>query len=242
MLTITLAELRNLFLAQKKQTLMSMVCVTYPSMRASDANGTPNPYRKGKGKAAIVTVSKILKVNGTVGGNFRQMVQNKAKAEIIGERIACGLPPLEADALATEAESRYVAGESWHTPIIDDDGEPTCLCVHKDSEDHDTAAAYVRFVFRAKGEAEYVCNETATKVSSEALAPFLTPPSQYSNQHVERKTIIVTYALASVVEVAMGGQRYRISDTLAALGDDVASATLSVADEFLAASRTMETV
>jgi hypothetical protein len=38
--------------------------------------------------------------------------------------------------MEAEIESRFRRGSAWFRPILDADGNPTALVVHKDSEDH----------------------------------------------------------------------------------------------------------
>ena len=237
---VTLSELRAALLAQTTQTWMSVVSVTSPDMRANNDNGEPNPYRIGKGKNATLTLAKITKVNGTIGGKFAQMVTNRAAADVIRERLTAGLPPLDPDALAAAAAARYEQGESWHVPIRDADGEPTFLSVHRDdADDPEPERVYLRFVFKAKGVPDWVRVNDGTPVEYPDVAPWIRANRAPTNQDIERPVIIATYALSSIVEAAFGGERYRVADVLDGLPAGVRGRVLAVADDYIEGERRM---
>jgi hypothetical protein len=239
---ITRNELRTLLLAQTAATIVSMVCVTPPDMRANSKDGEPNPYRVGKGKAAYLTVGKVNKVNGNIAGRYERIVENRLEREIISERMTANLPPLPKAELEAEIQARFIKGESWHRPIMADDG-PTCLSVNKKDQD-DNGSAYVRFIFKAKGEAEYLSLDDGATVESEKVYPYLSDTSNYSNQGLSEENTVkfVVYSIENIVEIAIGGERYRIADNFTDRPTEMRQRIWDIAEEYLSGDRKMATV
>lgn len=215
------------------QTIVSIVAVTAPKMLAKDGEGNANPFRIGKGKSAELTISKIVKINGLACPNYDRIVINRNKRDIIAERMAANVAPLSDAELLAEAEIRHQKGESWHVPILDDEGNQTTLCRHKDADDDDDTAVYLRFMLLSKGEAEYRRNADGEIVAKDDVTPFLAA-SKGGNG-------FLTYSLASIAEIAIGGTRYRIAENTAE-GSELAEAVTAVADEYLEGLRRLSAV
>lgn len=239
---ITRNELRTLLLAQTAATLVSMVCVTEPDMRATSKDGNANPYRIGKGKAAILTIGKVNKVNGSIAGRYERIVENRLEREIIAERMAEGLPPLPPAELEAEIQARFRKGESWHRPIMAADG-PTCLSVNKKDAD-DNGSAYVRFIFKAKGEAEYLQYADGATVEADKVNPYLAERSDYGNQGLsdDNKVRFVVYAIENIVEIAINGERYRIADNFTDRPAEMRQRIWNIAEQYLSGDRRMAQV
>ena len=239
---ITRNELRTLLLAQTSPTIVSMVCITEPDMRATSKDGEQNPYRIGRGKAAVLTIGKVNKVNGSIAGRYERIVENRLEREIIAERMAANLPLLPPAELEAEIQARFLKGESWHRPIMAADG-PTCLSVNKKDADDD-GSAYVRFIFKAKGEAEYLRYADGATVEAEKVNPYLSERSDYGNQGLseENKVRFVVYAIENIVEIAIGGERYRIADNFTDRPAEMRQRIWSIAEQYLNGERRMAQV
>jgi len=246
---ISRKELIERLYNQTTQTIVSMVCVTEPDMRAKAiieavdiAVPQPNPYRSGKGKAAVSTISKVLKVNGKINDRYERVVTNKAKRMIIAEREAANLAPLSPEQLDAAAAAVPDFGESWHTPILDAEGKPTCLSVNRKTPEN--GKVYIRFIFKAKREAQYVNNDNGATEPSENVYPFLSPSSDYSNQNLAEgdEVRFVVYDVANIAEIALGGERLRILDTLAEQSEGMRNKVWAIAEEYLEGERSMSKV
>lgn len=232
---ITRNELTALLLATTAQTIVSMVCITEPKMRA-----TGNPFRIGRGENAVLTIAKANKVNGTINPKYQQIVLNKHKREIEAERLANGLPTLSAAELDKAAEARPSFGTSWHTPVLNAEGQPTCI---SRKAKNDTGERYIRFVVKAAGAAEYLRYADGSNVPTEEIAPYLAPKSEYGNQNLgDDAVIFVVYDLANIVEIANGGERYRISDNFTDRPMEMRSRVWDMAEEYLEGERKMQAV
>jgi hypothetical protein len=235
---ITRNELETLLLGITASTIVSMVCVTTPGMRAKSAEGVANPYRIGVGKNATITLGKVNKVNGNISGRYDRIVENRLSREIEAERAAENLPPLTNDELEEEIQRRFRQGTSWHCPVMDN-LEPTCLSVNKNDLNGER---YLRFVFKAKGAPEYIDLENGNMVANERVNPYLSPVSEYENQGLEDKVIFVCYKLCNIVEIAIGGERYRILDNFAEKSEALRNKAWDIAEEYLSGERRMAKV
>lgn len=242
MKVISRQELINRLSEQTEQTFVSMVCMTAPDMKAKNAEGEPNPYRIGKGKAAVSTIGKVTKVNGTVCGRYERIVTNKAKRNIIEQRAAANLPPLAPEQLDAAAAAVPDFGDSWHTAILDENGKPTCLSINKNNPNN--GKVYIRFIFKAKGEAEYVFEADGATEPSENVYPFLSPSSDYSNQNLADgdEVRFVVYDIDNIAEIAIGGERYRIIDNFADMTEGARNKVWGIAEQYLEGQRKMQTV
>lgn len=223
---ITRRELQTILLSSVQQTMISMVCVTEPKMRAAG-----NPFRIGRGENAILTIGKVNKVNGTINPNYDRIVLNKHERDIEAERLAEGLAPLSAEELSAAAANRPEFGSSWHTPVLNPWGKVTCL---SRKVKNDGGELYIRFVVRATGNAEYIRYEDGSVVPTDEVTPFLGPHSDYANQNLgDDAVIFVLYSLENIVEIAIGGQRYRISDNLTSRPMQMRNRVWDTADAYL---------
>lgn len=236
---ITIDELASLLKSQRKQTMISVVSMTVPKMKAKDANGIRNPFMAGDKLGDGFIIDKINKSNGTICGEYDRMVINKSKAEIIAERAAANLPPLDADTLNAEAAARPSFGSSWHRPLIID-GETTCLSYNP----KEPSRLYLRFVYRSKGKAEYLSGIDGSSIETEAVSPFLAQASSYANQGLSdgNEVIFVVFALESILEIALNGKRYRILDNFANKERTARNKAWDVAEQYLNGELKMQAV
>jgi hypothetical protein len=235
-------SLIRLLSAATAQTFISVVSVTEPDMKAKNAEGDPNPYRIGKGKAAVFTISKVSKANGTANGDYEQQVINRAKQSIISDRLNAGLPPLPQAELSRIAAATPDFGTSWHAPFINENGERSALSINKKNPNN--GEFYVRFVFRSKGTAEFIDNANGATEPSENVYPFLSESSDYSNQNLPEgeQVRFVVYNVRSIVEIAIGGERYRIIDNFADMAEGTRNKVWDIAEQYLEGQRKMQTV
>jgi hypothetical protein len=239
---ITKSEFVNRMMAQTQQTMVSLVTITTPDMLAKSKDGTANPFRIGKGATAEITVGKVNKVNGTIMGRYERVVTNKAKKKVIAQRIAENLPPLSANELEVAAAAIPSFGESWHTPLRDNDGNPLCLSVNKRTPDDGNI--YLTFILKSKGKAEYLKLNDGTGISSDALSPFLKPPSEYKNQNLDEgeEVIYLAYNIDNIVEIALDSTRYRILDNFADRSQSLRNNAWQIANEYLEGERKLKIV
>ena len=235
---INVNELANILLNLSAQTMVSVVTMTQPDLKAKNKDGEPNPFKAGRTLKDGFTISKINKANGTINGDYDQMVINKVKKDIISERIAANQPPLTADELATQAAARPEFGTSWHTRKVEG-GRVTCLSVHK----KDASRLYLGFVYRSKGTSEYISLD-GTMVDAESVYPFLSEASDYSNQNTSEGNEVryVVFALASILEIALNGERYRILDNFANKGETARNNAWQIAEAYLEGQKRMQKV
>ena len=243
---ITTNELRTILLNVNRTTIVSIVSAVEPRCNAKAKDGTPNPFKAGRTMKDGLTITKVNKANGLIGGKadevgmlYHRMVSNALQKQIIAERIEANLAPLSEIEMDNEISERFRRGESWFRHLMLEDGTPSSLVVHKDDEDDSNA--YLRFIFKAKGEAEYLRLENGTKLSHEAVEPFLTPSSKPTNQSLNDGDEIrfVVYGLDSILEIALDGERYRITDNFEAMGMACREVAWGIADEYLKQQRAM---
>ena len=188
------------------QTIIGMSVEIEPKMLAKSIDGTPNPYRIGKGKDAEILVRKAQTVNGLAAPHYNRIVRNRNRKAIIAERIAANLPPLDADALDAEANARHSKGGVWFETIKTASGEDTTLC-----RNPKTGEVYIRFVLLHKGKAEYRTLDGST-VDAESVKPWLAQSSSYSNQGLAEgeEVIFLVYSMDSIRSISIDGERITV--------------------------------
>jgi hypothetical protein len=248
--TVTLIN-RNELLALLRDKagaeMNSMVWATEPDLYAKtqDEAATPNPYRIGKGKSAVCTITKVNKVNGIVGGDYDRMVERRNEKAIQQERADMGLAPLEGDALNKEIAERFRKGESWHRPVFNEEGKATCIRVNKNDPNGDNGEPYVQFVYKAMGTPEYLVNATGATEPTENVSPFVVKKTnKYANQGLADgdEVAVVCPALESIIELAIDGERYRIADNFQMYPPETRRRLWDIAEEYASGERTMSAV
>jgi hypothetical protein len=231
-------QLRTLLLGVTANTIISMVVVTEPDTRATGTNGLSNPFKAGRTMKDGLTIGKVTKVNGTIAGRYERVVENRLAKVIEAERAAANLAPLSAEQLEAEIQDRFRKGESWHRPIMAEDG-PTCLSVNK-KDKGDDGAAYLRFIFKAVGTPEYLRLADGTTEPTENVEPYLAPRSDYSNQGLGDDAVkFVVYGIENIVEIAIGGERYRITDNFTDRPMEMRERIWDIAEAYLIGERSM---
>lgn len=99
-------------------------------------------------------------------------------------------------------EGDFRPGESWHVPVIDEEGRYTPFCRHKDTGDIYFRCQWIGTV----GEPIYTdaWGKTYTK---EQLADFLPSRSNYENQGLDKPLVFLTYKVASILEASANGKK-----------------------------------
>lgn len=82
-------------------------------------------------------------------------------------------------------------GESWHEPIITDDGKLTPFCQHKQ-----TREVYLRLMY-VNGRSRFI-DESGRFFPERLIAPFLQESSGYKNQGLEKPLVFLTLKLENV--------------------------------------------
>lgn len=237
---ITRSELRTLLLAQTGATIVSLVSVVEPDLRAKDDNGERNPFMAGLKLADGFTIAKTNKATGRIDTDYNNEVENQLRKEIIAERMAANLPPLPTNELEGEIQARFRKGESWHRPIMAANGRPTPLSVNK--KDDDDGAAYLRIIVSAEGDSEFLKYEDGATVPSENVIPFNQKKKPYSNQGTKEPRQIRTYGLENIVEFTMNGERYRVADNFLSRPTEMRHRIWNIAEEYLSGERSMAKV
>lgn len=233
MISMTVADLRELLLTQATATIVSLVAVTVPPMKAKDQYGVRNPFMRGRTLSDGFTVHKLNKVNGVIMGRYERIMENRLAKKIQDERLTLNQPPLAPTELEQEVQYRFRRGESWHRPIVLEDG-PSCLSVNKKDLD-DNGKAYLRFVAKAYGKPEYLDDTDAFTVDASRIHPYL---SESKESLVDFKV----YALESIVEIALNGHRVRVSDSVENVSENLRVRAFAISDEYLDSLRTMSAV
>jgi hypothetical protein len=228
---ITVNELRQVLLEVPHQTMISLVSVVEPDLKAKDADKRPNPFMLGARLADGFDLAKVNKVSGSIDYDYNRLVRNRNKAAIIQERLAANLPPLDADALEAEADARHAKGSSWFR-YIERDGRKTCLVVNKKSDDN--GAAYLAFAFKSKGQAQFY-RLGGQEVAFNDIAPWHKEASAPTNQGLTDgdEVRVATYALESIIEICVNRKRYRLIDTLTTMSQTLRNEVWAIADAYI---------
>lgn len=88
----------------------------------------------------------------------------------------------------------FKKGESWHEPVLTQDGKLTPFCQHKK-----TGEKYLR-VQRLNGHSRYV-DEKGRFFAKSKIEPFLQESSSYANQGLDNPLVFLTLKLSNVVSV-----------------------------------------
>lgn len=137
-------------------------------------------------------IFKLSRVNGMVGFQYDDGVVRRLAKE--GK---------------TDADFRR--GESWHEPVVDDQGRLTPLCVNKKSD----GKGYLRFMYRKTlGEPRYF-GADGEELTQSQVEPYLRKSSNYENQCLDKPLEIKVYALENLLSISVDGQSYEMSESLA---------------------------
>jgi len=102
-------------------------------------------------------------------------------------------------------ESEFRRGESWHEPIVREDGTLTPFARHK----KDASRKYLRFRSLNVQSVRFVLDD-GTEVSREALEPWLQKSSDYANQGTDDPVRFVVYGLDKIERLTMNGVTYEL--------------------------------
>lgn len=233
---VNMPEMIGVLHGVRGATPISIVGATDPLR--SGMRSTGNPFVTGKGKVKTCNIRKTVKVGGMANAIYDKQVERRLEKAINAERLASGETALTGAALEAEIDARFRKGESWHVPVIAADGNITCLSMKK-GEDNGTR--YIRLAIQNSGEAEYINIESGDTVPSDEVSPFM--PSRtnaYSNQGLAEgeEVRFVVYDLASIIEIAIKGERYRIFENFSAYDLAMRRRMSEIADEYLSGERT----
>lgn len=165
-------------MATLKETLIDVRGATFVTVATNT-----EPKMKKTGNPFHGRVRKIAKYNGQINFHYDRAVLAQLERE--GKDASC-----------------FFAGESYHKPILREDGTLTPFAVHKD----DPSREYLRFRILRTLETSYV-DETGADVPEAALEPWLDRnPNAYANQGTEKKIRFITLGLTSVTAVTFDGE------------------------------------
>lgn len=239
---ITQAELARILLAVPSQTFISLVSVVEPDLKAKDANKNPNPFMLGRKLDDGFDLAKVNKASGSIEYDFDRMVRNRNKAAIIQERLDANLPPLSEDELFAEADARHRKGDTWYVRVQDGDRR-TCLVKNKKSVDDPNASLYLAFAYRSAGTPQYF-SLSGESVDYSRIEPFAPVRKAPQNQGLapEDTVQVVTFELSHIIEIAVGGQRYRLVDTLASMSENLRNRVWEIAEQYIGGELRMRNV
>jgi hypothetical protein len=239
---VTQAELVNILLAVPSQTFISLVSVTEPDLKAKDANKNPNPYMLGRTLADGFDLAKVNKASGTIEYDFDRMVLNRNKKAIIEARIEQGLAPLDEAELTAVASARHEKGETWYQWVYVD-GRRTCLVKNKKAIDDPNAKLYLGFVYRSVGSPQFF-TLGGEVVATELIRPFESVRKVAENQGLAAEDVVrvVTFELPHIIEIAVGGSRYRVSDTLTSMSQTLRHHVWDIAEQYIGGELRMRNV
>lgn len=168
------------------QGIIAIRSCVEPKMLAKSEDGTPNPYRIGKGKNATILVRKRQSLNGLGCPNYQRLVVNRHTK------------------VGSDATPNF--GQTWFE-VVESNGKPTSLVRHKT-----TGELYIRFVPMHTGEAEYTTLD-GDAVAPEAIAPWLAERSSYSNQNLPEGEEIphIVLKLESIESISIDGEVHSIT-------------------------------
>lgn len=183
---MTEQELIERLFKATSQTIIALRTSITPKMLAKSIDGTPNPFREGRGRDASFLIRKNQSLNGLACPNYQRLVVNRHAK------------------IGSDQTPNF--GQSWHETVVNADGEPTTLCRHKN-----TGELYLRFVPLHRGGAEYVSLAGDT-IPAESVMPFLQPASSYSSQNLPEGEEIpfIVLKIASIVQISIDGERFVI--------------------------------
>ncbi len=232
-------DLREILFAQTKATIVSIVSCIEPDLKKTGADGSLNPFMAGLKLDDGLTVCKVNKAGGRVDTDYQKEVINQAAREIQAERALNNLPPLDKDELQRQAEARPTFGTSWHEPVLAEDGRVTALSRHK----KDNGTEYLRIIVAAQGdEAEYLRNADGVSVSSETVELYDKPKSPPKNQGLDKPKQPRTYKLASIVEIRINGEVYRVADNFMDKTENLRRAIWDIAEAYMIGEKSMHNV
>ena len=104
-------------------------------------------------------------------------------------------------------------GTSWHEPVMID-GRLTPLCQAKSEQNRNL---YLRCMFLATVNGPDYHDNNGQPLTPEAVAPFLKPRSDYSNQGLDAPLVFLTYSLAGILNLTAQGQEYAVNHSAAAV-------------------------
>jgi hypothetical protein len=107
--------------------------------------------------------------------------------------------------------SCFMAGESWHTPVLRDDGTLTPFCQHKTN-----GKLYLRFRSLSVSDVRYINDQDGTEIPLESIKPWLREKSSYENQGTEVKIRFLVFKLESIKTLVLDNVTYVLDTTDAA--------------------------
>lgn len=139
---------------------------------------TNNPYGK---------VNKISRVSVCVNFHYDAGVLRRLEAE--------GKSPED-----------FKRGESWHEPVLTEDGKLTPFCSHKK-----TGELYLRVQLLQRGETKYFTQQ-GEELTEGDVEPWLPKDNGYANQGLDKPLVFLTYKLTSVVELTVDGTTVSVTN------------------------------
>jgi hypothetical protein len=108
--------------------------------------------------------------------------------------------------LAAEGKSLddFKKGESWHVPVLTEDGKLTPFCSNPK-----TGELYLRVQVLGRGETRYFTEE-GKEVTRDQIDAWLPKGGQYQNQGLEVPLEFRVYKLSSVLELTTDGETYTV--------------------------------
>ncbi len=174
-ITSSVVTISEAELVQLLSTLRGASFITITAKTDARLKKTGNPHGK---------VWKVNRVNVCVNFQYDQGVLRRLEKE-------------------GKSEEDFRKGESWHTPVLTDDGKLTPFCSH-----NKTGQLYLRCQRLATiGEAAYF-TEGGVELTRADVCDFLPKSSTYENQGLDKPLEFLVYGLEGIVEVVVAGVTY----------------------------------
>lgn len=189
--TLTHSEFADRIYNKKGAYFATIVAETVPAMnktcRTEDGEKVENEYHGG--------VTKIARVNGTIGAIYENGVLKRRTAE-------GNMEPWSAEA------------RKWGERVLREDGGVTGLVEYK-KEGEDQPRRYLEVFVNKSIEHEYRFNGEV--IDGDVLHPFFPKRKEGSRQGLDKPIIVRDYSLENIVQVTMDGVTYDVVADEAAL-------------------------
>ena len=101
-----------------------------------------------------------------------------------------------------KSPTEFVAGDSWHEPLLTLDGKLTPLAKHKD----DPTKLYLRCREQSASEAIFMDFTNGLLMSKIMLEPFLKKSSGYKNQGLDKPVVHITPSIDNIHSLSIDGE------------------------------------
>jgi len=178
---ISTTELIALLMYERGANIISFVHTSNMSDKGK-MRKTGNPYHG--------NLYKDQQVNGMINFFYEEGVQRRVEKEA----KATGEEPVD-----------FKVGRSYHEPIFRTDGTLTPFARHK----KDPRRIFLRLMLNNSTNVRYHTAK-GQKIDTDAVKPFISKPSDYKNQGLEKPLIFQVWKVEGIKTMTINGQKYQI--------------------------------